>query len=158
MTAPADSTAPPSLERAAQRRALAQLFWASVAWIGLGLIAGLFYREFTKARGYEDGFSGQLALVHTHLLALGALIMLIVLALEKAFRLSASRLFPLFFWIYNLGVLLTGAMLTWHGILEVLKAEVSKAIPGLAGAGHILVGAGFVLLLITLWKGIGREH
>ncbi len=95
--------------------------------------------------------------MHTHLLALGALVTLIVLALEKLFTLSASRLFRWFFWIYNAGVLLTATMMTWHGILDVQKVEASKAIAGIAGAGHILVGgAGFVLLLITLWKGIRR--
>jgi hypothetical protein len=140
----------------AQRRALSQLFIATVTWIALGLAAGLFYREFTKAQGFPNGVSGQLALVHTHLLALGALVTLIVLALEKLFTLSASRLFRWFFWIYNAGVLLTATMMTWHGILDVQKLEASKAIAGIAGAGHILVGAGFVLLLITLWKGIRR--
>ena len=115
LTAPA--TAP-----GASRRALSQLFVATVTWI-----------------------------------ALGALVTLIVLALEKLFTLSASRLFRWFFWIYNAGVLLTGAMMTWHGILDVQKAEASKAISGIAGAGHILIGAGFVLLLITLWKGIRRS-
>ncbi|GAA4486298.1 DUF2871 domain-containing protein [Microbacterium panaciterrae] len=159
MTTSSDSAAPASAASpapAVQRRALTQLFWASVTWIALGLIMGLFYREFTKAHGFPDGFTGQLAIVHTHLLAVGALVMLIVLVLEKAFRLSASKLFRWFFWIYNVGLLLTAAMMTWHGILEVLKVEASKAIPGIAGAGHILISAGFVLLLITLWKGIRR--
>ena len=148
--APSPSAAP------AQRRALTQLFIAAVVWIALGLAAGLFYREFTKTNGFPNGFSGQLALVHTHLLALGALVTLIVLALEKLFALSVSRLFRWFFWIYNAGVLVMGAMMTWHGILDVLKVEASKAISGIAGAGHILIGAAFVLLLITLWKGIRR--
>lgn len=147
----------PAAAPGGQRRALSQLFIATVTWIALGLAAGLFSREFTKAQGFPNGVSGQLALVHTHLLALGALVTLIVLALEKLFALSASRLFRWFFWIYNAGVLLTGAMMTWHGILDVQKAESSKAISGIAGAGHILIGAGFVLLLITLWKGIRRS-
>ena len=156
MTSSSDLTAPATAP-GASRRALSQLFVATVTWITLGLAAGLFYREFTKAQGFPNGVSGQLALVHTHLLALGALVTLIVLALEKLFTLSASRLFRWFFWIYNAGVLLTGAMMTWHGILDVQKAEASKAISGIAGAGHILIGAGFVLLLITLWKGIRRS-
>ncbi|MBN9157380.1 DUF2871 domain-containing protein [Microbacterium sp.] len=156
MTSSSDLTAPATAP-GASRLALAQLFVATVTWIALGLAAGLFYREFTKAQGFPNGVSGQLALVHTHLLALGALVTLIVLALEKLFALSASRLFRWFFWIYNAGVLLTGAMMTWHGILDVQKAEASKAISGIAGAGHILIGAGFVLLLITLWKGIRRS-
>ncbi|WP_251446014.1 DUF2871 domain-containing protein [Microbacterium sp. USTB-Y] len=156
MTSSSDLTARATAPDAS-RRALAQLFVATVTWIALGLAAGLFYREFTKAQGFPNGVSGQLALVHTHLLALGALVTLIVLALEKLFTLSASRLFRWFFWIYNAGVLLTGAMMTWHGILDVQKAEASKAISGIAGTGHILIGAGFVLLLITLWKGIRRS-
>ena len=155
MTASAEITSS-SPTAPAQRRALTQLFVSAVVWIVLGLAAGLFYREFTKAQGFPNGVSGQLALVHTHLFALGALVMLIVLALEKAFALSASRLFRWFFWIYNAGVLVTAAMMTWHGILDVLKLEASKAISGIAGAGHILIGAAFVLLLITLWKGIRR--
>ena len=156
MTSSSDLTTP-AAALGGQRRALSQLFIATVTWIALGLVAGLFYREFTKAQGFPNGVSGQLALVHTHLLALGALVTLIVLALEKLFALSASRLFRWFFWIYNAGVLLTGAMMTWHGILDVQKVEASKAISGIAGAGHILIGAGFVLLLITLWKGIRRS-
>lgn len=155
MTTSADITVS-SPAASVQRRALTQLFIAAVVWIGLGLAAGLFYREFTKAQGFPNGFAGQLALVHTHLLTLGALVTLIVLALEKLFSLSASRLFRWFFWIYNAGVLLTGAMMMWHGMLDVLKLEASKAIAGIAGAGHILIGAAFVLLLITLWKGIRR--
>ncbi|MCE4026691.1 MULTISPECIES: DUF2871 domain-containing protein [unclassified Microbacterium] len=155
MTASADIASSPSAAPA-QRRALTQLFISTVVWITLGLAAGLFYREFTKAQGFPNGFSGQLALVHTHLLTLGAIVTLIVLALEKAFSLSSSRLFRWFFWIYNAGVLVTGSMMMWHGILDVLKIEASKAISGIAGAGHILIGAAFVLLLITLWKGIRR--
>jgi nitric oxide reductase large subunit len=147
----------PGINASAQRRALSAVFGSAVIWIALGLVMGLFYREFTKMQGYPNGLAGQLALVHTHLLALGALVMLIVLALEKAFRLSASRLFRWFFWIYNAGVLLTGAMMTWHGILDVQKVDASKAIAGIAGTGHLLIGAGFVLLLIALWKGMRRE-
>lgn len=147
----------PARTTPAQRRALTAVFAAAVVWLTLGLLMGLFYREFTKAQGFPNGFAGQLALVHTHLLTLGTLVMLLVLVLEKVFRLSASRLFRWFFWIYNVGVLLTGAMMAWHGMLDVLKVEASKAIPGIAGAGHILLTAGFVLLFIALWKGIRRE-
>lgn len=158
MTASTATAQPSSATNRPPRSGLLPLFWATVVYIALGLAAGLFYREFTKAQGFEDGVSGQLALVHTHLLALGALVTLIVLALEKSFRLSESRLFRWFLWIYNAGVVLTAAMMTWHGVLDVLKIEASKAIPGIAGAGHILVGAGFVLLLITLRKAIRRAE
>ncbi|MDR6868987.1 nitric oxide reductase large subunit [Microbacterium resistens] len=144
--------------RTRQRSALRLLLGATTVYIVIGLAAGLFYREFTKLNGFEEGMSGQLGLAHTHILTLGALVQLIVLALEKSFRLSASRLFRWFFWIYNAGVVLTGTMLVWHGMLQVLDEESSKMIAGIAGVGHMLVGAGFVLLLLSLRASLRREE
>lgn len=51
----------------------------------LGLVSGLYYRELTKLNAFTG--DSQLGLVHGHLLALGVLFFLIVLALEKAFTL-----------------------------------------------------------------------
>lgn len=155
--ASAASGEPVAGSRPAPRQPLRLLLAAAAVYVVVGLAAGLFYRELTKLNGFEEGMPGQLGLAHTHLLALGALVSLIVLALEKSFRLSTSRLFPWFFWIYNAGVVLTGAMLVWHGTLQVLGAESSKMIAGIAGAGHMLVGAGFVLLLLSLRASIRRE-
>lgn len=140
-----------------QRSALTKLFVATAVYTVLGLAAGLFYREFTKANGFPEGMPGQLAVSHTHLLVLGMIVPLIVLALEKSFRLSESRLFGWFFWTYNAGVVLTTAMMLWHGSLQVLGVKGSAAISGIAGLGHILIGAGFVLLLLALWKAIRRS-
>ncbi|MGB4137299.1 MAG: DUF2871 domain-containing protein [Microbacterium sp.] len=151
-----DASAPDAPARSS-RPALSLLLLATAVYTVLGLAAGLFYREFTKANGFEEGMPGQLAVSHTHILVLGMMVPLIVLALEKSFRLSDSRLFRWFFWIYNAGVLLTTAMLVWHGILQVLAVESSKMISGLAGLGHTLIGAGFVLLLLNLWKAIRRD-
>ncbi|WP_300265908.1 DUF2871 family protein [Microbacterium sp.] len=47
-------------------------------------------------------------------------------------------------------------MLVWHGILQVQGLESSKMIAGIAGAGHMLLGAGFILLLLGLRSGIRR--
>ncbi|MFE5213487.1 MULTISPECIES: DUF2871 family protein [unclassified Streptomyces] len=65
----------------------------------VGLVSGLYYRNITKA---ED-FTGdtQLAVVHTHVLALGMMFFLIVLALEKLFALTALPLVRWFFWTYK---------------------------------------------------------
>ncbi|MGM7668479.1 DUF2871 family protein [Microbacterium sp. A93] len=101
---------------------------------------------------------GQLGLAHTHILTLGMIVLLIVLALEKTFALSSSRLLRWFFWVYNIGVVLTSAMLIWHGMLQVQGLESSKMSAGIAGIGHILIGAGFVLLLLSLRAVIRREH
>ncbi len=80
--------------------------------------------------------------------------LLIVLILEKVFRLSRSKLFAWFFWIYNTGVILTSAMLIWHGSLTVLGEESSKMVAGIAGMGHMLLTAGMILLFLALRKAI----
>lgn len=150
-------TTTPTTTRAVSRSAQLQLLTAVTVYVVLGLAAGLFYREFTKANGFEDGLMGQLGLAHTHLLTLGMIVLLIVLALEKSFQLSSSRLFRWFFWIYNAGVALTSAMLIWHGMLQVQDLESSKMIAGIAGLGHMLVGAGFMLLLVSLFSRIRKD-
>jgi len=132
------------------RRAQVALLRAVAVWAVVGLAAGLFYREFTKANGHPEGMSGQLALAHTHILTLGFIVLLVVLVIERAFAVSRSRLFRWFFWIYNAGVLLTSGMLVWHGILQVRGVDSSSMIAGIAGLGHMLIGSALVLLLLML--------
>jgi len=135
-----------------------KLFSASSAYLALGLASGLFYREFTKANDYTaaDGFT-QLAVVHTHLLTLGVIVLLIVLVLEKVFTLSRSRAYAWFFWVYNLGLVVTVSTLTVNGTLQVLGMEASKALAGISGSGHILLTAGLILLFTALWRRIRTE-
>ena len=49
----------------------------------LGIGAGVFYREFTRANDFPEGEFTQLSVAHTHLLALGFMMSLIFLVLEK---------------------------------------------------------------------------
>jgi hypothetical protein len=135
-----------------------RLFFASFAYMLLGVLSGLFYREFTKLNDFPEGDFTQLGLAHTHLLTLGFIVLLIVLALEKLFTLSRSKLFGWFFWIYNAGVVLTSAMLIWHGSLTVLGQESTKMISGIAGLGHILLTVAMVLLFVALGRAIRRER
>lgn len=125
---------------------------AAEIYMILGVIGGLYYREITKANDFTG--DTQLGVVHTHLLALGMLFFLIVLALEKLFDLTSHRLFGWFFWVYNIGLAITVGMLTVHGTLTVLGRSSSEAIAGIAGLGHILLTVGLVLLFITLGKRI----
>lgn len=135
-----------------------RLFYAAFAYMLAGVASGLFYREFTKLNDFPEGEFTQLGLAHTHLLTLGFIILLIVLALEKLFTLSDSRLFGWFFWIYNAGVIVTSAMLVWHGMLTVLGEESSKMISGIAGTGHMLLTAGMLLLFLALGKAIKNDR
>ncbi|MFE9321897.1 DUF2871 family protein [Nocardia sp. NPDC052278] len=76
-----------------------QLYWAAVSYTALGLPSSLVYRELTKAHQFT-GKTG-LAVVHTHLLALGTLFFLIVLVLEHQLALSDTRAYRWFFTVYN---------------------------------------------------------
>lgn len=135
-----------------------KLYLAAVVYVIAGLGAGLFYREFTKANAFPEGFFTQLGLVHTHLLALGMLVMLIVMALEKTMKLSDDRRFVWFFWFYNAGVGLTAAMMIWHGVLTVLGQASSPAISGIAGLGHIAVTVGLLLFFLVLGRAMRRDQ
>ncbi|WP_166828872.1 DUF2871 domain-containing protein [Brevibacterium limosum] len=127
-------------------------FSAAFTYMIIGVLAGLFYREFTEANDFPEGEFTQLAVVHTHLLTLGFIVMLLVLALDKLFGLSGSRLFSWFFWLYNVGIVLTVGMMIWHGSLTVL-GEVSNAmIAGIAGLGHIALSVSLVLFFLALRK------
>src|SRR5699024_8489576 len=120
--------------------------------------SGLFYREFTKLNDFPEGQFTQLSLAHTHLLTLGFIVLLIVLALEKVFAMSRSRkLFDWFFWLYNAGVILTSAMLIWHGSLTVLGEESNNMIAGIAGLGHMLITAGVIVFFVALRRAI-KQH
>lgn len=134
-----------------------KLFYASFAYMIVGVLSGLYYREFTKMNDFPEGQFTQLGLAHTHLLTLGFIVLLIVLALEKVFTLSRSPLFTWFFWVYNVGVLITSAMLIWHGSLTVLGQESSAMISGIAGMGHIILTIGMVLLFLCLRKAIVED-
>lgn len=126
-----------------------KLFYSAFGYMVIGVLSGLFYREFTKGRDFQ-GYT-QLSIVHTHLLTLGFIVLLIVLILEKLLTLSASRLFNWFFWAYNAGLVLTSGIMVVHGILQVDGAtDVSAVIPGIAGLGHIFLSAGMVLLFLAL--------
>lgn len=86
------------------RNSLKKLFYSAFAYLVVGMLSGLFYREYTKAADVQ-GYT-QLSIVHTHLLTLGFIVLLIVLILEKLFTLSESKLFNWFFATYNAGMLL----------------------------------------------------
>ncbi|MFI7664533.1 DUF2871 domain-containing protein [Nocardia sp. NPDC049526] len=129
-----------------------QLYWAAVAYTALGLPSGLFYRELTKAHQFTG--KTELAVVHTHLLALGTLFFLIVVALEQQLTLSSTRAYRWFFAIYNTGVLWVVSCMTIIGARTVLGYDEYKPLSHLAGGGHILLTIGFVLFFLALHQAI----
>lgn len=126
----------------------------SFAYAVAALAGGVFYREFTKF----NSFTGVTALgkVHPHLFLLGMLVFLVVALYAAHNDLAGIKTFRAFLWTYNIGVPLAAAMLVVRGVPQVLGMTLSKvanaAISGIAGIGHILIGAGIVLLLLSLKK------
>lgn len=118
------------------------------------MAGGVFYREFTKYRG----FTGVTALgkVHAHLFLLGMIVFLLVALFAARYDLEKIKLFRVFLWVYNIGVVLMSAMLLVRGVPQVLGSTLSRAadaaISGLAGIGHMMTGIGLFLLLISLKK------
>lgn len=135
-----------------------KIYVALVTWVTVGLLAGLFYREFTKYQGFT-GWT-QLKVAHTHFLALGVLALLAVLALEKLYRLSGSRAFGWFFVTWNAGLALTGTMMLVKGTMQVLgnPAADHAAIAGISGLGHITLTVAFVCLLVALKKRVWADE
>ena len=126
------------------------------AYMVLGLVSGLFYREYTKATD-TLGADTQLATLHTHFLALGMVVFLVVLALDALFQLSSRRSFTVFYWTYNIGLLMTVVMQAVRGILTLDgqdPAATTAAIPGIAGLGHMVLTVGLVALFVALRAGI----
>lgn len=123
---------------------------AAHVYMILGVVSGLFYREFTKIHAFTG--KTQLAFMHTHLLALGMLGFLIVLALDKQFQLSSTKLFEYFFWFYNAGIAISVGMMGVRGVATVLGYQVPAPLSWIAGVGHILLTVGLILLFVMLGK------
>lgn len=134
-----------------------KLFVAASTYLALGLVAGVFYREFTKIMQFDTQQETQLSVVHTHLLALGFLFFLIALALEKSFALSVEPTFSNFFVFYNVGLVISTSMMVTNGVLDVLGVSNKPELIALAsGFGHILLALGLALFMMTLGRAIKR--
>lgn len=122
------------------------------------MAGGVFYREFTKFKG----FTGVTALgkVHTHLFLLGMTVFALVALFAQNNDLQSFKTFRVFMLVYNIGVALMSVMLLIRGALQVIGDPISSAvnasISGVAGIGHIMTGVGIILLLMTLKKLPGK--
>lgn len=134
-----------------------KLFTAAAVWTIVGMLAGVYYREFTKFNNIEQPTATQLSTVHTHALALGTLFFLVLLTLERVFHLSQhAKLANATFLVWNIGLAAMIVIQTVKGSLQVLGSAAAKspAIAGISGLGHIALAAGFILFFITLNKAL----
>lgn len=126
-----------------------KLFNLSFFYLALGLILGIFFREFTKM----NDFNGQtvLSAAHTHTLVLGFLFFLILMILDKCFNISLNKHFNKWLISYNFGVLALIGTLVTRGILEVLSSDFA-GLSHMAGLGHAILGASLIWFMFILKK------
>lgn len=122
-----------------------RLMNASIVYGVLGLVGGVFYREFTKLNGFT-GFT-TLSVVYTHYLMLGMAFFLMFVLLENNFHFidNKVRKYLLF---YHIGLNLTVVMLVIRGVVQVLSLDVSSVV--LFGIVHLILGISMVLVLISI--------
>lgn len=128
-----------------------KLFYSASFYMILGLLFGVFYREFTKA----NNFTGitQLATLHTHTLILGMFFFLIVLTLEKVFSLSSNKNFGKWIAFYHISLLGVLATMTIRGIYQVKSMDL-VGLNYIAGLTHTLYAIAIVWFFILLKKKI----
>lgn len=125
----------------------------------LGLAGGVFYREFTK----WNGFTGRtaLAFVHPHLLVLGALLLLVLALFSTNLPVLEGKRFKTFMLLHTIGLPFMVIMLLVRGVVQVLGANISNsldaAISGIAGLGHIILGAALVHFYLVLKDALSQK-
>ena len=132
-----------------------RLLYSFLIYMIIGLFSGFYYRELTKMHDFTG--DTQLSLVHTHTLILGMFMFLLLLPLEKVFKLSSYYLFNWFFVIYHIGLLVTIGMMTVKGTYQVTGKTVPASFPGFAGMGHTAMLAALLILFFLLRQAIIKE-
>ncbi len=130
----------------------------SAVFLALGIIFGVFYREFSKAYGVVNTYS-PLGLVHTHFLVLGVTFTLIIGLVNEKNGGRNEKLFKWAFNVYCAGVLGAGLMMTARGIIDILiKSDkivyelsdgANGALAGISGLFHAVLGVGLVLIFVS---------
>lgn len=117
----------------------------------IGLIMGVFYREFTKINNFEG--KTVLGVVHTHALTLGFIFFIIVLLLEKNFSLSKIKNFNIWSIFYNISLIYVLITLIVRGVMQVLGIDFA-GLSHIAGLGHALLGIALVWFVVIVNKAI----
>lgn len=128
---------------------------ASAGYTAAGLIAGVFYREFSRFYKFDtERVQTQLRSLHTHCFALGTIFLLVVLLLEKSFTLSVQKDFKKFYALYSSGLGITLLCMFMQGCLVTSGRSKNIIVSCCAGLGHSLVGVGFFYFYRTLYAAI----
>ncbi|ASZ07903.1 membrane protein [Enterococcus thailandicus] len=131
----------------------------AIVYFVLAMISGVFYREATKL----NDFTGQtvLAVVHTHLFALGTGLFLLIAVLFKVTRLEENKRYKKFYILYNLSFPLMIVMMVVRGLIQIQQQTISTGvdamISGIAGLSHIGVTVALLMVLLAIKKEMLNE-
>lgn len=129
----------------------------SILFAVLAMIAGVFYREFTKFNGFINERT-TLAFMHPHLIIMGTIFFIIILLFNKNYNFINKEKIMKYLNIYSVGLLFTVIMMLVRGITQVLEMSLTvamdKSISGIAGISHIILGITFILILNEMKKSI----
>lgn len=132
----------------------------SLIYFILAMVAGVFYREYTKALDFQGRTA--LAFVHGHFLVLGTLLMLIVLILAKVINVDEEKKMKPFLVLHSIGLPLMGGCLFVRGIFQVkgtlLSSAADHAISGIAGVSHVLVFIALLMLLLSVKSAVTKTN
>ncbi|MCX0388019.1 DUF2871 domain-containing protein [Clostridium perfringens] len=117
----------------------------------LGLAMGVFYREFTKINGFEGKTS--LSIIHTHILTFGFIFFILVLLLEKNFKLSQNKNFKKWCIFYNISLIYLVVTFTIRGTFQVLGHDF-VGLNHIAGLSHVLLSIALIWFTIICNKAI----
>ena len=128
------------------------LFANSITLLIMGLIGGVFYREFTKFYGFTD--ATHLGKIHVHTLVLGFIVSLLMYLLAKDMKDVKALKKP--YEIYLTGLVFTVVNMVVIGIYEVVSEGedviVRAAIDGTSGIGHVILAVGIVWLFVRTYN------
>lgn len=126
----------------------------SYTFLIMGLILGVFYREFTKFYNYR--LVNHLSKLHVHVLVLGFLLMLIIYIISKNYDLGKIHYIKIPIYLYVVGFAFTIVNMTLIGIYQVFSPKIKilnqAAIDGFSGIGHIILSVGLVWLILRIFK------
>ena len=124
----------------------------SLVFTVLALVAGVFYREFTKFNAFTG--TTTLAFMHTHFFVLGTFVYLFAALFVKQMpELKEVKSFKVFDRLHPIALVLFEVMLMVRGIVQVLGLSVSEGmIAGIAGITHILLLVSLIAFGLALYK------
>lgn len=122
-----------------------------ITFLIMGLIGGVFYREFTKIFKYTA--KTPLSVVHVHLIVLGFLFLTILYLIVRSWDSDLNSIKKIY-GHYLLGLTMTVATFMLRGIYTITSEGVKlfkdAMLSGVAGLGHLILGVSLVMLMIRV--------